>query len=382
MNVERIKLADKEVILLGTAHVSEESIEQVKQLIEEEKPDCIALELDKARFEQLAKESKWRETDIFSIIKTGKTYLLLFNLILAGMQRKIGKELGVKPGSEMLAAAELAARYDIPLALVDRDITITMKRALSKMGFLEKAKLLFELLLYAFGFGEKVTKDKVEELKNADVLSAVIEELSREFPSIKQVLVDERDKYIASKISKLNAKKVLAVIGAGHVAGIKKNLGKDANIRELEYVEKPRNYSLLLKVILPLALISIIAFGVYIRGPEFALKAFLIWFAINALFAALGAILVKAHWKSIVAAFCAAPFTSLHPAFAAGWFAGMVEAKVRPPRIKDFEEISNIDSLGMLSKNRFTHALVVTAVVNAASTIATFLSIYMIATML
>ena len=126
MNIERIKLADMEVILLGTAHVSEESIEQVKQLIEEEKPDCIALELDKARFEQLAKGGKWRETDIFSIIKTGKTYLLLFNLILAGMQRKIGKELGVKPGSEMLAAAELAARYDIPLALVDRDITITM----------------------------------------------------------------------------------------------------------------------------------------------------------------------------------------------------------------------------------------------------------------
>jgi pheromone shutdown-related protein TraB len=382
MNIERIKLADKEVILLGTAHVSEESIEQVKRLIEEERPDCIALELDRARFEQLAKESKWRETDIFSVIRTGKTYLLLFNLILAGMQRKIGKELGVKPGSEMLAAAELAAKYGIPLALVDRDITITMKRALSQMGFFEKAKFLFELLLYAFGFGEKVTKDKVEELKNADMLSAVIEELSREFPSIKQVLIDERDKYIASKISRLNAKKVLAVIGAGHVAGIKKNIGKDVNIKELEHVEKPRNYGLLLKIILPLVLVSVIAFGVYIKGPEFALKAFLIWFVINALFAAVGAILVKAHWKSIIAAFCAAPFTSLHPALAAGWFAGIVEASVRPPRIKDFEEISNIDSLSMLNKNRFTHALVVTAVVNTASTIATFLSIYIIATML
>ena len=382
MCAEHIKLKDKEIILLGTAHISEKSVEQVKHLIESEKPDCIALELDNARFEQLTKERKWREMDIFSIIKVGKVYLLLFNMILAGMQKKLGKELGVKPGSEMLAAAELARSYGIPVALVDRDITITMKRALAKMGLFEKAKFLFELLLYTFGFGEKVTMEKVEELKKADVLSAVIDELSREFPSIKQVLVDERDKYIASKLSRLNAKKVLAVIGAGHVAGVKKNIGRQIDSYALEHVEKPRNYGLILKLALPLLLIAVVAFGVYFKGPEFALKAFVLWFAINAVFAAFGAILVRAHWKSILAAFCAAPFTSLHPALAAGWFAGLMEAKVKPPRIRDFEEMSDMDSLSMLNKNRFTHALVVTAVVNLASTIATFISIYLIASML
>jgi len=382
MPVQYIKLKDKEVILLGTAHVSRQSVAEVRKIIESERPDCIALELDSARFAQLVEEQKWRETDIISIIKTGRAYLFLFNLILASMQRKIGKELGVKPGSEMLAAAELAAKYKIPIALVDRDISITMKRAFSRMGFFEKLKLFFELMLYSFGLGESLTREKIEELKREDMLSAVIKELSKQFPSIKEVLIDERDQYIAGAISKIKAKKVLAVVGAGHIAGIKENLGKKIDLSNLKKIPKTRGYKSILKFILPLTLLLLIAVGVYVKGTTFVLKAFFVWFLLTSSISAIGAILARAHWKSVLTAFFAAPITTLHPALASGWFAGIVEATVRPPTVKDFEEIPNMESLGEINKNRFTHIIVVTAVVNLASTIATFLSLFIIATML
>ena len=379
---ERVKLAGKEILLLGTAHVSEKSVDKVLELIEEEKPDCIALELDRARFEQLVKEEAWREANVFEVVRKGKAYLLLFNLVLSSMQRKLGKQLGVKPGSEMLAAAKAAEQKGISIALVDRDIRITMKRALASMSVFEKLKLLFQLLLYSLGFGEKITKEEVEKLKNKDVLNMLIQELAKEFPSIKTVLVDERDQYIAYKLKTLKAKKVLAIVGAGHLYGIKKNLKRDIDIAKLEHAPKSRNYIFILKVLLPLVLILLISLGVYFKGAQFALNAFLIWFFVNATFSSLGAIIARAHWKSVLAAFISAPLTSLHPALAAGWFAGIMEARVRPVRVLDLEDLNKMDSLKDFQRNRFAHVLLVTALVNAGSTIATFLSIYLIATML
>lgn len=379
---ERVRLADKEILLLGTAHVSEKSVNKVLELIENEKPDRIALELDKARFEQLVKERSWREADVFEVVRKGKAYVLLFSLVLSSMQRKLGKQLGVKPGSEMFEAAKVAEQKGISIALVDRDIGITMKRALASMSIFEKLKLLFQLLLYSLGFGEKISKEEVEKLKSKDVLSMVIQELAREFPSMKAVLVDERDSYIAQKLKNLKAKKVLAVIGAGHLYGIKENLKKDVDITKLDSLPKSRNYALILKVLLPLALILLIAFGVYFKGAQFALSAFLIWFFVNAIFSSIGAIIARAHWKSVLAAFISAPLTSLHPALAAGWFAGLMEARARPVRVLDLEDLNKIDSLSDFQKNRFAHVLLVIALVNAGSTIATFLSLYLIATML
>ncbi len=379
---ERVKLADKEILLLGTAHVSEKSVDKVLELIEEEKPDCIALELDRARFEQLVREKVWREANVFEVVREGKTYLLLFNLVLSSMQRKLGEQLGVKPGSEMLAAAKAAEQKGIPIALVDRDIRVTMKRALAAMSIFEKLKLLFQLLLYSLGFGGRITKEEVEKLKSKDVLSMLIQELAKEFPSIKTVLVDERDQYIAYKLKTLKAKKVLAIIGAGHLSGIKESLKRDVDITKLKHEPKSRNYALFLKVLLPLVLILLISLGVYFKGAQFALNAFLIWFFVNATLSSLGAIIARAHWKSVLAAFISAPLTSLHPALAAGWFAGIMEARVRPVRVLDLEDLNKIDSLKDFQRNRFAHVLVVTALVNAGSTIATFLSLYLIATML
>jgi len=379
---ERVKLADKEILLLGTAHVSEKSVDKVLELIEEEKPDCIALELDRARFEQLVKEKVWREANVFEVVREGKTHLLLFNLVLSSMQRKLGKQLGVKPGSEMLAAAKAAEQKGIPIALVDRDIRVTMKRALAAMSIFEKLKLLFQLLLYSLGFGEKITKEEVEKLKSKDTLSMLIQELAKDFPSIKTVLVDERDQYIAHKLKTLKAKKILAIIGAGHLYGIKENLKRDVDIAKLKQEPKSRNYLLFLKVLLPLLLILLVSVGVYFKGAQFALNAFFVWFCVNATFSSLGAIIAGAHWKSVLAAFISAPLTSLHPALAAGWFAGIVEARVRPVRVLDLEDLNKIDSLKDFQRNRFAHVLLVTALVNAGSTIATFLSLYLIAAML
>ena len=380
--LERIKLKDKEILLLGTAHVSEESVRDVLNLIEKEKPDCIALELDEARFQQLVNEKAWLRMNILDVVRKGKAYLLLFNMLLASMQRKIGKELGIKPGSEMLSAAKVAREKNIPIALVDRDINITMKRMLASMSFLEKLKLFSQILLYYFGFGKEISASEIEKLKRKDVLSVVIKELAKEFPAIKKVLVDERDLYIANKIKRLKAKKILAVIGAGHLEGVKKNLEKSANIKELETTPAGRNYALIFKTALPLIFILLVVLGVIVKGATFAFEAFFVWFLVNGVFSAVGAMLARAHWKSVLAAFLSSPLTSLHPMLAAGWFAALVEAKTRPIRVMDMETLNNLDSLSDFYKNRFAHVLVVAAMVNAASTIATFVAIYIIASML
>ncbi|MCX8190488.1 MAG: TraB/GumN family protein [Candidatus Diapherotrites archaeon] len=382
MVVKKIDLKDKIVVLVGTAHVSNESIKEVKETIIEEKPDCIALELDYARFAQLSEEHKWKKTDVLTVIKQGKAYLLLFNLILSGMQRRIGRELGIKPGSEMLEAAKIAKEHNIRLAFVDRDIEITMRRTFATMSFFEKLRLFFELFLYIFGVGERLTPEKVEELKKDDVLSAVIKELSKQFPSIKKVIVDERDQYIAASISAIKAKKIVAVVGAGHMKGIAENLGKEIDLNTLKKAPKKHNYGSIIGFLMLGILILMLSFGFYFKGPQFVLSAFVVWFLINSSLSAIGAIIVKAHWKSVLAAFLAAPFTTLHPALASGWFAGAVEAKIRPPLVEDLESIQKIESVMELNRNRFTHILVVTAAVNLASSIATFISLAIIASML
>ncbi|MEM4598720.1 MAG: TraB/GumN family protein [Candidatus Diapherotrites archaeon] len=382
MTIKKVDLKGKKVILVGTAHVSNESIKEVKEVIANEKPDCVALELDHVRFAQLSEEHKWKKTDVLTVLKQGKAYLLLFNLILAGMQRRIGRELGIKPGSEMLEAAKLAQEHNIPIAFVDREIEITMRRTFAAMSFFEKVRLLFELVLYIFGFGEKLTPEKVEELKKDDVLSVVIKELSKQFPSIKRVIVDERDQYIAASILAIKAKKIVAVVGAGHLKGIAENLGKEIDLRALRKVPKKRKYRPLIGLLMLGIFLVLLALGFYSKGPQFVLNAFIVWFIINSSLSALGALIVKAHWKSVLAAFFAAPFTTLHPALASGWFAGAVEAKVRPPLVEDLENMQKIESIRELNRNRFTHILVVTAAVNLASSIATFVSLGVIASML
>jgi len=371
--VIRINLDGKEVLLIGTAHVSKESVELVRETIENENPDMVAVELCPQRFHAISEKKKWGETDISKVIKEGKGYLFLTQLMLTNFQRKVGDELGVKPGSEMVKALEMAKEKNIPIALVDRDISVTLKRALNRMGFKEKVKILFGLVSGIFE-EEKVTEEMVEKLKEMDVLTEMMEELGKEVPSIKETLLDERNIYIADKISSLEAKKIVAVVGAGHVSGIKEILefkvtGKDIGkeIAELETVPEKKSVMKYVNYALPVSLLLVIALGFFMQGGSFLWSSAIKWIFTTSILAALGAALALGHPYSIITAFLVAPITTIHPLLAAGWFSGWVEAKVRKPQVKDFDGLMHINSITDLWKNGVTRILLVIAFTNVGA---------------
>ncbi len=382
MFVEKINAFGKEIILVGTAHVSKESIELVRQTIENEMPDVVGIELDLQRLHQLKQGNKWQQTNLEQIIKDGKTYLFLLNILLSNLQRQIGDNLGVKPGSEMLQAVNIAAGKKLPIALLDRDVKITLKRALNRMGIVEKAKMGYSILGGFFGFGQKLDAKTVEKLKEKDMLNALMQQLGKELPSIKKVLVDERDVFIANKIMGIKAKKIVAVVGAGHLEGIKKYLDKPRDLRPLLTVKKKRKWIGFLKYLVPVVFIAVLGFGIYAKGVDIALDIIVMWFLINGVLSALGAALARAHPLSILAAFISAPFTSLHPAFAAGWVAGLVELKTRPPKVVDFEQLPKMNGIMEMTHNKVTKILMITAFANIGSLIGTVIALPYITSLL
>jgi pheromone shutdown-related protein TraB len=380
--IERVEFEGKEIILVCTAHISRESVALVKKTIEEEKPDAVGVELDAQRFSQLKSGKKWMELDIFQVIRSGQSYLLLLNLLLAGLQKRFGDSVGVKPGEEMMEAISAAEKNGAGVVLLDRDIGITMKRAIGAMGLIEKMKLLSGLFMSFFGVGEKISASQIEELKQKDILTHLIEELGREMPKTKKVLVDERDLYIANSILNAPAKKIVAVVGLGHLEGIKGLLDRKRDVSGLLSVPKARNYLAIMKYAIPALLVLLLALGFYFKGSDAIAKIALAWIAITAFCAALGAFAARAHWKSVLAAFVSAPVTTIHPALAAGWFAGYVEIKERSPKVRDFESLGDIKSLGDFYKNRVTRALLVVALTNVGATIGTLIALSVSASLL
>ncbi len=375
MPVERLTLGGKEIVLVGTAHIGKKSVEMVRQTIELEKPECVAVELDRQRFVQLKSGEKWLETDLSRIVKEDKTYLFLINVLLSSMQKKLGKELGMTPGTEMLEAIKLAESNGIRVSLLDRDIRVTLKRALDEMGLVEKARLLFEIVISSFQKHEALDEKAIEKLKEKDTLNALLAELSEKMPSVKRVLVDERDMFIADRVMKSPGKKILAVVGAGHIEGIKKYLGKEIDVSKISRVQKKRNILRFAKYLVPVLVAALLGYGLYSKGLGATLELFLLWFLINGVLSALGALAARAHPFSIATAFLAAPFTSLHPALAAGWFAAAMEMKMRGPKVRDFQELKTLESYGDFSRNRVTRVLLVAAYSNLGSTIGTIIAL-------
>lgn len=376
MDVERLKYGEKEIILIGTAHVSQKSVELVERVIEEENPDVVGVELDRQRFIQLKSGRKWQETDIIKIIKTNQTQLFILNMMLASMQKKIGDDLGVKPGMEMLKAIEAAEKKQKKIILLDRDVRITLKRAISEMSIFEKLKMFYAIVTAMFFVDEELTAEKVEELKKKDVMSELMEELGRKMPSIKKVLVDERDLFIANGILASPGKKIVVVVGAGHIEGIKKYLDKKRDVSSInKFIEKKSLLGSVLKYLIPALFVVILASGFYFKGTEIVLSMIFYWIVISGGLAALGALIGRAHPFAIATAFLAAPLTTLHPALAVGWFVGLVEAKIKPPRVIDFENLKNMKSFSDFNKNRAMHILLVTAYANIGATIGVVIAI-------
>ena len=221
------------------------SVKEVKQAIEKYKPDIVAVELCEKRHEAITKKDQWENTPITSLLKSNKAYLVLAQTFLASIQRRFGKEHGVEPGSEMIAAINEAKKYKKKVALIDRDISVTLKRAWRRMGIREKIKLSWEFMKALIGYDEEeIDELDLKELMKEDVISSLMKEFGEIAPSVAGVLIHERDEYIAKKILDESKKgKVLAVIGAGHLKGIEKHLKKkklDVDLKKLEDVPKKR----------------------------------------------------------------------------------------------------------------------------------------------
>lgn len=376
----KIKVNDN-IFLVGTAHISKDSVEEVKDAIKQYKPDIVAVELCQRRYESITKKDKWENTPVSSLIKSNNAYLMLAQIFLSSIQRKLGKEYGVEPGSEMIAAMDEAKKHHIQVALVDRDISITLKRAWKKMGIREKFRLVWEFMKAILGYEEEELEElDLKELMKQDVISTMMEEFGEIAPSVATVLIHERDKYIAKKILDESKKgKVVAVVGAGHLEGIKKYLEKkelEVDFKELEHVPKKR-FSILKTVgyAVPVIFAALILYLFLTGGWGRAADALFWWFIINGSLSAIGTAIARGHPFSIATAFVAAPLTSLNPAIAAGWVAGYVEFKIRKPVVKDFQNLSKIEDLKGFFNNRVIRLLMVVALANLGSMIGTFIAL-------
>jgi pheromone shutdown-related protein TraB len=378
-----VKVNDN-IILIGTAHISEESVLEVRNAIETYKPDIVAVELCQRRYDSITKKDQWENTPVTALIKSNNAYFMLAQTFLSSIQRKLGEEYGVEPGSEMIAAMQEAEKYHLTVALVDRDITVTLKRAWRLMGIREKFRVVWEFLKAMIGYDEEELEElDLKELMKQDVLSQMMEEFSKIAPSAAKVLISERDQYIAQKIYEESKKgKVVAVVGAGHINGIKKHL-KDqqlnTDLHELEQIPKKRfNLVKVIEIAIPVIFFGVIGWIIYSTGFDAWSKIkdmFLIWFLVHGILAGAGVAIARGHPLAILTAFIAAPFTSLEPFFAPGWFAGLVEAKFRKPLIKDFQELSKIESVRGFLRNKVVRLLMVVALANLGSIIGTIIAL-------
>lgn len=372
-NIEKIKYQDKEIYLVKTAHVSKNSVEDVRKCVEEVKPDAICIELDEDRFNKMNDEDNYRNQDIVKIIKEKKVGFLLVNIILASFQRRIAKSLGSENGGEMLEGIKLANELKIPLILADRPIKTTFSRIWNNLGFNEKMKLLFSIISTIFD-NEEISEEDIANLKQSNALESALNEVGKKFPIMKKILVDERDLYLATKIKEAPGKKVVAIIGAGHSQGIIKNIDKDVDLKQLEDLKKKKGIGSIIKWLIPLFIIFMIVYTLFTNsevGKE-QIKTWILW---NGSLSAIGTLIALGHPLSILTAFIMAPITSLNPLLAAGWFAGLVEALVRKPKVKDFEDLA-IDTTNLKGfwKNGVTRILLVVVFANVFSSIATFIS--------
>lgn len=369
-NITRIHLNGKEIILIGTAHVSKLSAEQVKEVIETEKPDSVCVELDEQRYKSIMDGNKWKEMDIFKVIKEKKATLLLMNLLISSFQKRIAKQFGIKPGQEMIQGIESAKELGADLVLADRNIQITFARIWHGVGLWGKAKLLLQIIFSIFN-NESVSEEELEKLKSQDMLNAMLADFTVSFPKLKVPLIDERDKYLAQKIKEAPGNKVVAVLGAAHVPGIKVEINKEQDLAALTKMPPKSKVTGVIAWSIPLLIIGIIGYTFY-ANPSAGLQQTLSWILWNGSFSALGTAMAFGHPLAIITAFLVAPLSSLSPLMAAGWFAGFVQAYFRRPKVEDFENLSEaVLTFKGFWGNKVTRILLVVMLANLGSTLGT-----------
>ncbi len=381
-NVHEILLDGKKILLIGTAHISQSSVDEVNTVINQVQPDTVCIELCSSRYQAMLAKDQWKNMDIFKVIREGKSFLLFANLIMTAFQKRLGSRLGVKPGSEMFEAANLAEKLNSELVLADRDVKITLQRTWRGMPFWGKMKVLGQLLASLF-IREEISKEEIEKLKESDALSEAVKMLAEQSPEMKRILIDERDQYMAEKIRQSMGKLIVAVVGAGHVKGLTAELENKHNLAELESVPPTGKAVAWLKWGIPALIIALIVYGFFKVDTDVSIEMIQRWFLINGTLSALGTAAAFGHPITIAAAFVAAPFTSLNPTIAAGWVAGLVEALLRKPQVRDFENLADdITHLRGFWQNNITRILLVVIFANLGSAIGTFAGGFAIAALL
>ena len=373
-SVTVIEDGDKRFFLVGTAHVSEESVEDVRRTIEIVQPDSICVELCPARHQAMMQRDNWRKMDIYKVIKEGKAVFLMIQLVLQAFYRKIGDKLGVQPGAEMMEGVRLAGETGATLVLADRDVQVTLKRVWGFLGFWKKFLLLTQLMASVF-VDDDVDKTLIEDMKKKDQLAAIMGAFAEDFPQIKERLIDERDIYLAQKIRRAPGTNIVAVVGAGHVPGMQQHFGRDIDLAPLEELPPPSKWGAFWKWGLPGFFVALLVIGFFRGGANASMDVVSIWIMVTGIGAALGSLAALGHPLTILSSFLAAPLTTLHPILAAGWVAGLVQAWVKKPTVLDLEELpSSVMTVKGFWINPVSRILLVVIFANLGATIGVFVS--------
>ena len=378
---KRLNFGDREIILIGTAHVSKESVDEVVEAVKTETPDSVAIELDEQRYESMKNPESWRNLDIVKVLKEGRGFLLMANLVLSSYQKRMGADVGIKPGDEMRAAIKAADELKIPAVMVDRPIQVTLRRAWTRNSLWGKCKLLATLLSSAFE-KEEITPEQIESLKSSNEMDSMMDELANYLPTVKEVLIDERDMYLATSIWNAKGKKIVAVLGAGHLPGVVKHLNAFAageekpDVSNISDVPPKGVGSKIAGWILPALIVALLAAGFFTGGAKTSLQLLVRWLLWNGSLSAFGTLLAAGHPLAIIAGFVGAPIATLNPFIGVGLFTGLVQAWVHKPKVDDMERLTDdVASLKTIYKNRILRVLLVFFLSSLGGAIGNFIAV-------
>lgn len=379
--VRRIEIGGREIVLVGTAHISKDSVEEAGQIIRTERPDRVCVELDEARLESITNDKGWQELDIVKVLKNGKGFLLLANLVLSSFQKRMGEDVGVKPGDELKEAYLVAKAEGIPCSLVDRPIHVTLQRAWAMNGLWGKTKLLATLVSSAFS-DEELTGEDIENLKEQGAMEGMMAELAEYLPTVKEVLIDERDRYLAGHIWESEGTRVIAILGAGHLPGTEALIreiaeGKrSADTTDISSVPPKTVGAKIGGLVIPVLIIALLVAGFFTGGALTSLSMLVRWLLWNGTLAAIGTAIAFGHPLAILTAFVGAPVATINPFIAIGVFSGVVQAWVKKPRVSDMEHLAvDVTSVRGFYKNRISHVLLVFFLSSLGGAIGNFIAV-------
>ncbi|KAA3609899.1 MAG: TraB/GumN family protein [Calditrichaeota bacterium] len=377
-DVEIVNVDGREYIIVGTAHISQQSADLVRKVIENEKPDTVCVELDQQRYKALREQKKWENLDLKTVTRQKQLATLLINLLLSSYQKRLGKKLGVMPGVELLEATKVADEHKIPVELCDRDVRITMRRAWNSLSFFKKMQLMTSGAAGAFT-DQEISEEQLAEIRKKDVLNEMMNELGEAMPVLKTVLIDERDSYITQKMTESKGDKIVSVVGAGHMGGIKEGLlnNKKTNLEEIEQIPPASSVAKIIGWAIPIIIIASIFYIGYDKGLAQAGDNALFWFLANGIPSALGVLIALGHPFAVLSAFVGAPFTSLTPLIGAGYVAAFVQAYFKPPLVHEFRSV--MDDAGEVKKwwaNKVLRVFLVFILSSLGSVLGTYVGAY------